>query len=131
VLNLPFAGSFMVNGTNKHFREVAKSMKTRVSCIILLCSVAFYAGCAKQGIVKSEEPVMSQPIAKQIKTEPPKTVSVKAEPSVDKTLNKGSETKGALEPVPNAGELKIVLEKIYFDFDSAILSQGGPSDSCQ
>ena len=92
--------------------------------IALSCVMFIASGCATQEVVKSQEPGMSQAVAaKQMQAEQPKAVAVKAEPSGNKTSSKGNEAMGALEPVSNTAELKIALEKIYFDFDSAILSK--------
>lgn len=108
-------------------------MKKQASVLffVLSCLMGIAGGCAKQGMVKSEEPVVSQSTAKQSRVAEPKEPQPKSELKADsaklmpndKTSNPESEEGRTLDPIPRTGELRIALETIYFDFDSSVLSQ--------
>jgi peptidoglycan-associated lipoprotein len=89
-------------------------MKNWVSFLILSYAMLVVGGCANNEVVKKEETTVP-------------TVTAKSEaqkiqlPEQAAQVN-GNEVKSVLEPIPQAGELKIALEKIYFDFDSHSLS---------
>jgi len=99
----------------------------RKQCTVLSLMLSFVifiaVGCTKQGLVKNEEPFAgdNQKKAEPLKTETLKTEELKTEVSpVSKATVKES---SALEPIANASEIKTVLDTIYFDFDSYLLSQ--------
>jgi len=87
--------------------------KNWIGFLILSCAMLVVIGCANNEVVKKEGTAIP-------------TVTVKSELQKEQlpeqTQIKGNEVKNALEPIPQAGELKIVLEKIYFNFDSHSLS---------
>ena len=95
-------------------------MKKQTAGVFLVLSCGMFAagGCAKHELVKKDEAVApAATVAKpRVKTEAVKEQTVK-HASV-----KGSAAQDALQPIPQAGELKAALEKIYFDFDAYKLS---------
>lgn len=94
--------------------------KNFTSFLILSCSVFIVNGCANnEGVKKegSEPPAVTAAVLKP---------AVKAEPGsaqMPKQTHSGrSVAQDIPELIPQAGELKTVLEKIYFDFDAHSLS---------
>jgi len=99
-------------------------MKTRAVCLMLFCGAVFTGGCAKQGLVKSEEPIVPKTAAaSQNKAEQLKADSIKPASASNESKKAPIKQNVALEPIPNAGELKASMNAIYFDFDSYALSQ--------
>lgn len=94
--------------------------------VVFVFSVALFmtAGCAKQDI-KKDEGIAPDLRAGQVKSEPSgsKEIGVNATPleQAAKTAQTPSQTESA-QQLQNAS-LQFALEKIYFDFDSAILSE--------
>ena len=110
-----------------------KLMKRSISRLlpILFAGMFVYAGCAKQEVVKKDEPLVPA-VVKQAEIAPPQTAS-----SVQKTQDKpisatvvnssplnGSEQKKSQQISEMAATTDIgkALEKIYFDFDSSTLN---------
>lgn len=103
---------------------------------MLGCVLLFANGCSKTGVVKNDEGLVSTSAnsGKQpVKTAAADNVSSKAattkpnQASTKDTVQKQSPVDAiagqiVLEPISNAGELKVDLDNIYFDFDSPILS---------
>ena len=90
---------------------------------LVLSCVLVASGCAKNEMVKKDEPItrVLTP-SKSVQTDP--TVSVPSSKQQNRqSLNQESITHDTLEPIPNAGELKVVMENIYFDLDAYVLSQ--------
>jgi peptidoglycan-associated lipoprotein len=80
-------------------------------------------GCAKHDMVKNEEPFAPvTQAATAIKTVSTETESASNQP-IKQAMVKESVVQDMLKPIANAGELKINLEKIYFDFDAHSLSK--------
>jgi peptidoglycan-associated lipoprotein len=77
-------------------------------------------GCAKREVVKKDEPVA--PVATASVNPPVKAEAAKEQP-VNPVPVGGHVEQDAPAPIPQAGELKAELEKIYFDFDSYKLSE--------
>lgn len=109
----------------------------RTYAILVVGSLMLMAnGCAKSALVKDDTaPVAAAPKMAAATTGTgamdPKTgadrkqpESVPATPAQAAGLQSSSQSanQGALEPIPNAGELQLSLEKVYFAFDSALLS---------
>lgn len=100
-------------------------MKNNVARLLLALSCLMFVagGCAKNEIVKKDEPITpGSTSSKAVKTEPIKTES----PSTQQIRQSSIEERtahDALEPIPSAGELKAGMENIYFDFDAFVLSQ--------
>ncbi|MBT0663600.1 peptidoglycan-associated lipoprotein Pal [Geobacter pelophilus] len=95
-------------------------------CLILGCAILVSSGCAKNEMVKKDEPVVpaaTAAVKQPSKPESAKEQIAKAEAAKGQAVKKVMEKSNELQPIPNAGELKAALEKIYFDFDSANLSQ--------
>lgn len=99
--------------------------KTILGCMLVLCFAALVAGgCAKKEMVKKEEAVPAvQPTA------PPQPVTPKPEVPPEQAKPPITETPAAEAPVQQevpkevgAAEVQKELQKIYFDFDSAGLS---------
>ena len=92
------------------------------SLIILGGVLLLASGCAKQAVVKSEE-LAPPAVAAKPAEPPPPPAPVKEEAVKPQPLQ---ETKIAETPVKEAAkpvQAEIVLDKVYFDFDSYILSQ--------
>ena len=101
--------------------------------VVLCCGLLFAGGCAKEEIVKKEEPIAApapapQPPPAKPVTPPPAPVEkpapqpapvVKEEP-VEASGAKAGAAEGQEEASRQA--LQNALEKIYFDFDSIALS---------
>ncbi|RII28513.1 MAG: peptidoglycan-associated lipoprotein [Geobacter sp.] len=93
--------------------------KGMLRCVMVLCcGVIFASGCAKEELVKKEEPVAApvapapkpaQPVAPREEVLPTQTVKEAPVPVKEEAVQ---------EPAPISA-----LEKIYFDFDSFTLSQ--------
>jgi peptidoglycan-associated lipoprotein len=99
-------------------------MKKNVAGLFLVvsCFMFVVGGCAKNEMVKKEEPVVSTTKeATQVKAKPVMTELPSVQP-VKEAQNTESINLDALEPVQNSGKLSASLEKIYFDFDSYSLS---------
>ena len=89
--------------------------RVKVAVFIAVCCGALLAGgCAKKEIVKTEEPVAA---AKPAEMAPPAKTEVAPQPVQEAKIVKEEPAK-AMVPAPP----EVTLEKIYFDFDSFILS---------
>jgi peptidoglycan-associated lipoprotein len=92
------------------------------------CGALLAGGCAKSEVVKKDEPLArSAAVAAPAKAQPPQE-KVRMKEAPESPVAKES-PKVAAEPVipvknkmDQAGELKTGLQKIYFNFDSASLS---------
>ena len=97
--------------------------------VFSLFSVVLFmtAGCATQDVVKKDEGIASTPVAKQLEQKksdttptnqpaPPPTSQIKpsATPASEQTQT---------QKISSTSQLQSALEKIYFDFDSANLSE--------
>lgn len=99
-------------------------MKKNVAGLFLVvsCYMFVVGGCAKNEMVKKEEPVApTTKEAAQVKTKPVMTELPSVQP-VKEVPNTESINLDKLEPVQNSGKLTAALENIYFDFDSYTLS---------
>jgi peptidoglycan-associated lipoprotein len=88
--------------------------------VVMSCGMLFASGCAKHGVVKQEEALAPSASAA---AKPAPEADVAASQPVKKSSPKEGVAQDALAPIPRGGELKATLEKIYFDFDSATLSE--------
>ena len=96
-----------------------KRMTGAVIFLVVSCGMLLAGGCAKHELVKADEaiaPAASTVAKTPTKTEGAETEGVKTDPM------KESAAQDALKPVSEEGELKVALEKIYFDFDAYKLS---------
>ncbi|AJE03927.1 peptidoglycan-associated lipoprotein Pal [Geobacter pickeringii] len=92
---------------------------------VALCGAALMAGCAKQEMVKKDEPIAptqtkaapQQPVAKQ----EPQNAAVKEQPIRQDSVKEAASQKAAAEDSALAA-LKAALQTIYFDFDASTLS---------
>ncbi|GFE59064.1 peptidoglycan-associated lipoprotein Pal [Geobacter sp. AOG1] len=94
-------------------------MKKHAVSLLLVASSALFVvgGCAKSEMVKKEEPVVPvSNVSGTVKSEP-----VSKKPITQSPI-KESAVRDTINHIPNAGELKAALEKIYFDFDAYALS---------
>lgn len=94
--------------------------------VVALFSVAMFmtAGCAKQEVVKKDEGIAPAPVARQVdqsKSNVTPSKSAVAEP-VTQTAPKYAPPLRA-QKESSTSQLQSALEKIYFDFDSANLSE--------
>jgi peptidoglycan-associated lipoprotein len=93
-------------------------------CIIFLCFGALMsAGCAKKEIVKKEEPI---PAVQPAPPAPREAVKPAPETTPEPVKSEQVPSETAVKPEPakemTAGEMQNELQKIYFNFDSAALS---------
>jgi len=104
-------------------------MKMQAANLLLVMSsiVMVASGCTKSEVVKKDGPIApATSSARTTNKEEIKGAAVKSEPSVTQlpreTPVQESPKLDLLTPIPNAGELKVALEQIYFDFDASTLS---------
>jgi peptidoglycan-associated lipoprotein len=102
-------------------------MSNRVSfyaVFVSLIAVFMTAGCAKQDVVKKDEGITPATVAKNV--DPPKS-----ETSANQSVIPSAAQAASLKPAStqqsqktlSIAELQSALEKIYFDFDTANLSE--------
>lgn len=99
-------------------------MKKNVAGLFLVvsCFMFVVGGCAKNEMVKKEEPVVpTTKEATQVKTKPVMTELPSGQPVKD-VPNTESINLDKLGPVQSSSKLTAALESIYFDFDSYTLS---------
>ena len=83
---------------------------------VLFAGMFVYAGCAKQEVVKKDEPVV--PVEAKAPVQPPTNTEVKPSPSSGGEPKKSSQ----MNESPVTADLQKALDKIYFNFDSATLN---------
>lgn len=106
-------------------------MERRILSVLVISSIIMVVGgCAKQGKVKGDEAVTAEVnISGQQRTAAATTaepVSRAKEPetvSLSEVKPASTVQKITLEPISGAGELKAMLDTVYFAFDSYSLSQ--------
>ena len=95
--------------------------KVMLRCVtVLCCGVIFASGCAKEELVKKDEPVAA-PVAPPPAPKPAEPTTPREEVIAPQTVKEApisttEDTSQATAPVS-------ALEKIYFDFDAFTLSQ--------
>lgn len=87
-------------------------------------------GCASKEVVKSDEQLKPTVATQTTQTKPVTVPSVKTDAATDKqnavkpaTMNDNKQKEAATAKMSGTESLKAALEKIYFDFDSANLSE--------
>ena len=91
---------------------------------VSMVALSMSAGCAKQEIVKKDEVVAPVSIARQI--DPPKpVVTTSKQAAADPVVQEASPIVSVqqAQKASSSAQLQSALEKIYFDFDSAGLSE--------
>jgi peptidoglycan-associated lipoprotein len=105
-------------------------MRTKTVRVFLVvsCGLLFAGGCAKQEVVKKDEPiapaataVAKPPVKPEAAKAPVKTEAVKSEPAKQASV-KESAAQAVDKSAEELKQLQAALEKIYFDFDSSKLS---------
>lgn len=99
--------------------------KHALGLFLFVGCVAFGAsGCAKNEMVKKDEAIApSSAVTNPVKAEQAaKPAPVKTEAVSEQPAPSTSQAQEKVAPVSQAGELRVSLEKIYFDFDSSTLS---------
>lgn len=95
---------------------------------VSLIAVFMTAGCAKQDVVKKDEGITPATVAKNV--DPPKSAT-SANQSVIPSAAQAASLKPAAtqqsQKTLSIAELQSALEKIYFDFDTADLSESSRS----
>ncbi|MBT0666452.1 peptidoglycan-associated lipoprotein Pal [Geobacter pelophilus] len=89
---------------------------------ILFAGMFLYTGCAKQEVVKKDEPLVSKGTAAKpvdMKSKSPDSGDANTQPRVSEEAKKSEKP----EVLTATSEMKTALEKIYFDFDSSTLSE--------
>lgn len=96
--------------------------KSTLGLVALLCCGLFAAGCAKKEMVKPEETippaVSAQPAAPAQPSTSPKTEPITAQPIAETPIAPES-----LQPATALDAVETTLERIFFEFDSFVLSQ--------
>jgi peptidoglycan-associated lipoprotein len=91
------------------------------------CGALLAGGCAKQEVIKTDEPlapsaVVSPPTKAQPQQEQAKKPAYQSPPAQE-VIKETPVAKDAAIETNQAGELKVELEKVYFNFDSSNLSE--------
>jgi peptidoglycan-associated lipoprotein len=102
-------------------------LKRKSFYVVALFSVALFmtAGCATQDVVKKDEGLVPAQVAKQADQSKSTVTSPKQAASTPGPLVKTAQTPAPdqqAQKASSASQLQSSLEKIYFDFDSANLS---------
>jgi peptidoglycan-associated lipoprotein len=92
--------------------------------LALSCGALLAGGCAKQEVIKKDEPLapsaaVAAPAQVQVQ---PQQEQVTQLPVAQEGIKETAAPKEAVVETNQAGELKVALETIYFNFDSANLS---------
>ncbi len=97
--------------------------KSTLSLVTLLCFGLAAAGCAKKEMVKTEETV--PPVVASQTTPPaiPATPPAKAEPLAAQPISEAPVKTETLQPATALDTVVATLDRIFFDFDSFILTQ--------
>jgi len=107
------------------------SKRIPFSSVSLFLIAAFMtAGCAKEGVVKKDETIASAPVVEHIaQPTPPQPPSDIPTPPLDdtSTVVQASPQTDLGQGAPSNGKLQSALNKIYFNFDSADLSDSARS----
>lgn len=93
---------------------------------VISCLMFVTFGCAKNEMVKKESPIIPAAPAAAVSSNQGafKVAPVATETPVNqKTATGENAIHDVVEPIANASELRASLEEIYFDFDTATLSQ--------
>jgi len=94
------------------------------SMVVLFSAMLMLGGCAKQEVVKKDEPVAAAVPPSAVQPEPAKPV-VQDEPVAAQPIKEAPVTVSE-EPVSQASDVaasEALFDKVYFDFDSSALSQ--------
>lgn len=101
---------------------------------VFLVAVFMTAGCAKQDVVKKDEGIVPTTVANKVdqpKSTEPKASATPSKPAATPSAAQASSTQPAVaqqsQSASSKAELQSILEKIYFDFDSANLSESARS----
>ena len=95
---------------------------------VFLVAVFMTAGCAKQDVVKKDEGIAPATVAKNV--DPPKSATSANQsviPSAAQTASLKPASTQQSQKTLSIAELQSALEKIYFDFDTANLSESSRS----
>jgi peptidoglycan-associated lipoprotein len=109
-----------------------KRVRFYVVSLVLIAAFAT-VGCAKQDVVKKDEGIIATPIAKQVdppKPEQPKVTNKITEAYVAPVVTKIAPLPATAQIVPKTAtneQVAVSLATIYFDFDSAGLSDSARS----
>jgi len=97
--------------------------KSTLSLVTLLCFGLAAAGCAKKEMVKTEEAI--PPVVAPQTTPPaiPATPPAKAEPLAAQPISEAPVKTETLQPATALDTVVATLDRIFFDFDSFILTQ--------
>jgi peptidoglycan-associated lipoprotein len=95
-------------------------MQKRVSfyAVVLFSGVVFMtAGCAKQEVLNKDDGIAPKPVAKQTDSQVTSAKQASSDKHSDTASNPQSQKVSAI------AQLQAALDKIYFDYDSAALSE--------
>ena len=95
---------------------------------VFLVAVLMTAGCAKQEIVKRDEEIVPAPVTKQ--ADQPKSIVTLPKQAATPPLTNVTSSAVPIQQAQNGSsttQLQSELEKIYFDFDSANLTESARS----
>ncbi len=97
--------------------------------IVFICLVALFmtAGCAKQNVVKKDEGIVPATVARQTEPLTSAVTPPKQAATTPATLAAAPSAAQQAEKASAIVQLQSALNKIYFDFDSSILSESARS----
>ena len=99
--------------------------RTAVFLVAVSCGALFAGGCAKNEVVTKDEPMASSAVASHSEQARPMTEQVQGAPVQKAPVAKDvtAVPLSAVAMTDQSGELKTGLQKVYFNFDSADLSE--------
>ena len=90
---------------------------------VFLVAVSMTAGCATQDVVKKDEGIVPAPVTKQTDSQKNVTSPKQITPTPDTKIAPAPASAQQVQTTSSFKQLQSTLEKIYFDFDSADLSE--------
>jgi peptidoglycan-associated lipoprotein len=118
--------------------EVAMKKQAYMVTMILCAGLSSLYGCAKRSVVKSDTPSGAMQTVsnkngiglkkdnslklQKLSLGVGNSVATNDRSGAGKNPDAGTESETRVEPIANAAELRMALERIYFEFDSSLLS---------
>lgn len=90
---------------------------------VLFCGALLVGGCAKKEMVKGEEGVVPSAATEKPAVTPPAKPSINEEVVKEQPIKEAPTTEASIKEQPVTAVAATELEKVYFDFDSFVLSQ--------
>lgn len=90
---------------------------------VLFCGALLVGGCAKKEMVKGEEGVVPSAATEKPAVTPPAKPSINEEVVKEQPIKEAPTTEASIKEQPVTAVAATELEKVYFDFDSFVLTQ--------